>query len=94
MANEIISLEDAFIDLAFSQGELEDLTKEQVKQYIRYICNLRLEQLNIPPLFDIEKNPLPWLDEILNGVEFTNFFDNRVTEYSKSSTKGEWDDVF
>lgn len=94
MAGEIISLEDAFIDLAFSQGELEDLTKEQVKQYIRYICNLRLEQLDIPPLFDIKKNPLPWLDEMLNGVEFTNFFDNRVTEYSKSSTKGEWDDVF
>ena len=42
----------------------------------------------------IDENPLPWLDEILNGVEHTNFFENRVTEYSKASTTGTWEDVF
>lgn len=42
----------------------------------------------------IDDNPLPWLDEILNGVEHTNFFENRVTEYSKASTTGTWEEVF
>jgi ribonucleoside-diphosphate reductase beta chain len=42
----------------------------------------------------IDVNPLPWLDEILNGVEHTNFFENRVTEYSKASTTGSWEEVF
>ena len=42
----------------------------------------------------IDNNPLPWLDEILNGVEHANFFENRVTEYSKASTTGTWEDVF
>jgi ribonucleoside-diphosphate reductase beta chain len=42
----------------------------------------------------IDTNPLPWLDEILNGVEHTNFFENRVTEYSKASTTGTWEEVF
>jgi len=42
----------------------------------------------------IDDNPLTWLDEILNGVEHTNFFENRVTEYSKASTTGTWEDVF
>jgi ribonucleoside-diphosphate reductase beta chain len=37
---------------------------------------------------------LPWLDEILNGVEHTNFFENRVTEYTKAATTGSWEDVF
>jgi hypothetical protein len=28
------------------------------------------------------------MDEMLNGAEHTNFFENRATEYSKASTQG------
>jgi Ribonucleotide reductase, all-alpha domain len=35
--------------------------------------------------------PLPWLVEILNGVEHANFFEQRATEYSKAATRGSWD---
>ena len=45
-------------------------------------------------MYQIEKNPLPWLDDILNGVEHTNFFENRVTEYTKAATQGTWDEAF
>ena len=45
-------------------------------------------------MYRIEKNPLPWLDEILNGVEHANFFENRSTEYSKAATQGNWDEVW
>jgi hypothetical protein len=31
---------------------------------------------------------------MLNGVEHTNFFENRATEYSKAATKGDWEEVF
>ena len=40
------------------------------------------------------KNPLPWLDEMLNAVEHANFFENRATEYSKASTAGTWEEAF
>ena len=90
----IIHHEDAFIDLAFEMGEVQGLTPEQVKDYIRYIGNRRLTQLGLPQRYDVEKNPLPWIDEILNGVEHANFFENRVTEYAKAATEGSWDDVF
>ncbi len=90
----IISHEDAFIDLAFEMGDLQGLTAEDVKKYIRYIGDRRLMQLGLQPVHRIKKNPLPWLDEILNGVEHANFFENRVTEYTKASTAGKWDDVF
>jgi len=53
-----------------------------------------LNQLGLKEIYMIDDNPLPWLDEILNGVEHTNFFENRVTEYSKASTTGTWEDVF
>ena len=86
--------EDAFIDLCFEQGPIEGMKPEDVKEYIRYIGDRRLQQLNLEPIYGVEKNPLPWMDEMLNGAEHTNFFENRATEYSKASTGGTWEDVF
>ena len=90
----IVDHEDAFIDLAFEFGAIEGLTGEEVKRYIRYIADRRLAQLGLNPLFHVEKNPLPWLDEMLNAVEHANFFENRSTEYSKASTTGSWEEAF
>jgi len=90
----IVDHEDAFIDLAFELGGVEGLEAKDVKRYIRYIADRRLMQLGLQPIFHEESNPLPWLDEILNGVEHTNFFENRATEYSKAATKGSWDEAF
>ena len=90
----IVDHEDAFIDLAFEMGGVEGLSGEEVKSYIRYIADRRLMQLGLPAMYHISKNPLPWLDEILNGVEHANFFENRATEYSKASTRGTWDEAF
>ena len=90
----IVTHEDAFIDLAFESGAVEGLTAEEVKNYIRYIADRRLTQLNLDPIYRIEKNPLPWMDEMLNGVEHTNFFENRATEYTKAATTGSWEEAF
>ena len=73
---------------------MQGLTAEEVKQYIRFIGNRRLEQLGLNPIYDVKKNPLTWLDTMLNGVEHMNFFEGRATEYSKASTKGTWGEVF
>ncbi len=75
-------------------GDMEGMTADDVKKYIRYIGDRRLMQLDLQPMHNIEKNPLPWLDEILNGVEHANFFENRVTEYTKASTQGSWEEAF
>ena len=90
----IVEHEDAFIDLAFELGAVEGLTGAEVKRYIRYIADRRLGQLSLQPIYRIEKNPLPWLDDMLNGVEHTNFFENRATEYSKAATEGNWEEAF
>ncbi len=91
---DVIEIEDGFIDLAFEMGGIEGLEAAEVKQYIRWIADRRLQQLDLEPLFMIEKNPLPWMDQILNGAEHTNFFENRATEYSRASTEGDWEDAF
>ena len=90
----IVDHEDAFIDLAFELGGVQGLDASLTKQYIRFIADRRLQQLGLEPLYKIEKNPLPWLDEMLNAVEHANFFENRSTEYSKASTDGSWEEAF
>ncbi len=90
----IVEHEDAFINLSFEMGEIEGMTPKEVKNYIRYIADRRLDQLGLDTIYHINKNPLPWMDTILNGVEHANFFENRSTEYSKASTEGTWEEAF
>ena len=90
----VLNHEDAFIDLAFEMGSIEGLEGKEVKAYIRYIADRRLSQLGLQPVYRIEQNPLPWMEEMLNGVEHANFFENRSTEYSKAATQGTWEEAF
>lgn len=95
ICKEIVIHEDAFIDLAFEMdGAIEGMTADDIKAYIRFIADRRMVQLRLRPLYNIKKNPLPWIDEILNAPEHVNFFENRATEYSKAATEGNWGDAF
>jgi len=76
--------------LAFDMGPVEGMTASDIKAYIRYIADWRLKQLGLPTVYGVDKHPLPWLTEILNGVEHANFFEARATEYSKGATQGDW----
>ena len=95
IAEKAVSHEDAFIDLAFEMGAIEGLSAEEVKAYIRYIANIRLCELGLDYRFAAsDKNPLPWLDVLLNAQEHANFFESRATEYSRGTTGGDWGDVW
>ena len=87
---QVVRLEDAFIDLAFEMGPVEGMTPLDVKRYIRFIADWRLQQLGLKPIYLIGEHPLPWLEAQLNGVEHANFFETRATEYSKAATRGDW----
>lgn len=91
--DKAVYFEDMFIDLAFSVGDIEGLTAEEVKQYIRYIADRRLEQIMLKPKFLIKKNPLEWVDEA-NALELANFFENRSTEYTRAASIGTWEEAF
>ena len=94
MAKDIVKLEDKFIELAYEMGEIEGLTMEEVKTYIRYITDRRLLQLGLKTNFKVKNNPLPWLEWILNGADHTNFFENRVTEYEVAGLTGSWETAY
>ena len=94
IAEKMVELEDKFIDLAFEMGPMENLTIEEVKKYIRYIADRRLISLGLKGLFKVKKNPLPWVEEMINAPTHTNFFENRATDYAKGALSGDWGDVW
>ena len=49
MARNAVKLEDKFIDLAFDGNEVQGLTKQEVRDYIRHIADRRLLQLGLKP---------------------------------------------
>jgi ribonucleoside-diphosphate reductase beta chain len=102
VAKTMVKLEEGFVDLAFGLGGIEGMSAEQIKAYVRYVADWRLTQLKLTPVFGnfeetdsgyraLTAHPLPWLVEILNGVEHANFFEQRATEYSKGASRGSWD---
>jgi len=94
IAERMVSLEDKFIDLAFGVNEMEGLSSEDVKKYIRYIADRRLISLGLKGVFKVKKNPLPWVEEMINAPTHTNFFENRATDYAKGALSGNWGDVW
>ena len=94
IAERMVELEDKFIDLAFEMGEMPKLTSEDVKTYIRYIADRRLISMGMKGIFKVKKNPLPWVEEMINAPIHGNFFENRVTDYAKGALSGNWDDVW
>lgn len=94
IATKMVELEDKFIDLSFNMGPMEGLTPDEVKNYIRYIADRRLISLGLKGIFHVRKNPLPWVEHMINAPTHTNFFENRATDYARGALTGKWDDVW
>ncbi len=91
---DMVDLEDCFIDLAFELGDSEGLTKEEIKQYVRFISDRRLNQLGLKANFKVDVNPIPWIEDAINIEEFANFFETEVIEYSAGLLQGEWENIY
>ena len=91
-----IKLEFDFIDRVFEQGDLENLSKDELKNFIRHRVNTKMGDLGLKPLIpseDIDKGALKtmkWFDAVIAGKQQTDFFANRVTNYAKGHM--DWDE--
>ncbi|WP_265575506.1 MULTISPECIES: hypothetical protein [Bradyrhizobium] len=79
-----------------------DAVQDAARRLCRCLRHPGQHLLRIAPVFgffeakeggftQLKAHPLPWLVEILNGVEHANFFEGRATEYSKAASRGSWD---
>ena len=90
-----VKLEFDFIDKAFEMGNIDGLTKPQLKNFIKERANQKLVELGYSPIYnDIDPNLLKqmeWFGHLTSGKTHQDFFANRVTDYSKSTA--DWSDL-
>ena len=86
-ARTTVALEDAFIAQAFAAGPVEGITEEDLKVFIRFRCNTKLNDLGLKKLWkNIDKAALDrmsWFDVLSAGVSHADFFACRVSDYSR-----------
>lgn len=95
IGREVVRQEHAFIDVAFEMGGVEGMEPVDIKNYVEFIADWRMAQMDLPHLFGYHStSPIPWLQPLLSGVEHANFFEARATGYSKAASRGTYDEVW
>lgn len=86
-ARTTVTLEDDFIDKAFELGPIKDLDPYDLKQYIRYRANTKLNDLGLKMNWrNVDKEAvarMSWFDYLTAGVSHQDFFAGREVNYSK-----------
>lgn len=92
MFNEAIDCEMMFAEEILSHG-MAGMSLKDMKTYLQYITDLRLERIGIPSQFKV-RNPFSFM-ELQDTQELTNFFERRVSAY-QTGIKGEvtFDETF
>jgi ribonucleoside-diphosphate reductase beta chain len=96
-ARLIQKLEHNFIDKMFEMGDLENLTKYDLKEFINQRINEKLNELGYDPIMEVNEAAaanLEWFYHLTGGHTHTDFFAMRSTDYSKVGENENWDDIF
>ena len=84
-----VELEYRYAEDTMPRGVL-GMNASMFKGYLRYIANRRATQIGLEALFPNEVNPFPWMSEMIDLKQETNFFEERVTEYQSGGALS-WD---
>ena len=89
-----LKLELDFINKVFELGDLEGCSKYDLQNFIKNRVNTKLGDLGYSPIItDIDLTAverMKWFDHLSAGKQHTDFFANRVTNYSKGTMT--WDE--
>lgn len=83
--NAAVLLEEKYAEDALPRG-MVGLVPANVKQYVRYIADRRLQKIGLPTQYGVD-NPFGWLSEIMDTSKEVSFFEDKVTEYQTGGLK-------
>lgn len=95
--NDLIKLLKEAVDLEISYAKdtipnpMLGFNADMFVDFMKYVGNRRLESVGLDYKFDSDRNPFPWVEEVLEAKTLTAFFEQRETEYR---TSGDLEDDF
>ena len=96
-AQTMVELEEKYIDKMFEMGDLENLTKYDLKQFIRKRTNEKLKELGYKDIFEYDEKGaknLDWFYHLTGGHTHTDFFAIRPTDYSKANEGEDFENIW
>ena len=99
-ADIMVDLELKYIDKMFEQGDIENLKKEDLKNFIKKRANEKIVELGYNDEanhfgFDATSaSALDWFYHLTGGVTHTDFFAIRPTDYSKANEGEDFEDIW
>tara|TARA_R100001509_G_scaffold103422_1_gene60842 strand:- start:3 stop:971 length:969 start_codon:yes stop_codon:yes gene_type:complete len=99
-ADIMVDLELKYIDKMFEQGDIENLKKEDLKNFIKKRANEKITELGYAEGKDYfnydtaSASALDWFYHLTGGVTHTDFFAIRPTDYSKANEGEDFEDIW
>ena len=99
-ADTMVDLELKYIDKMFEQGDIENLKKDDLKEFIKKRTNEKITELGYTESaqhFRYNENKasaLDWFYHLTGGVTHTDFFSIRSTDYSKANEGEDFEDIW
>ena len=99
-ADIMVDLELKYIDKMFEKGDIENLKKEDLKNFIKKRTNEKIvelgysEEANYFKFDTISASNLDWFYHLTGGVTHTDFFAIRPTDYSKANEGEDFEDIW
>lgn len=85
VAGELYKHEAAIIDMLFEKGDIEGITKVDMKKFVMSRIDVCLSKLDVEPLFRIGETSIEkWFYKDINMIKFGDFFVAVSAEYNRS----------
>lgn len=97
MIRESVALESEILDWIFELGELNEISKENLLNFMKYRVDASLKEIKMATIFNItedEYKPMAWFEEEVFANSLDDFFAKRPTEYTKHDKSITEDDLF
>lgn len=97
LCSQALENEGEIVDWIFSEGDIEYIHKDVVKNYIAYRMNKGLKAIGIEHTFPVDETLVlqtNWFEDEILVTKHTDFFNKRSTNYTKRSKSFSSDDLF
>lgn len=89
LINKYVEAEHEFSRILYEIGTPEEMEYQDTLDYISYLGELRLYQMELIGEESVRKNPYPWMDYLLSAPRHGNFFEKKITDYSHTGLLGD-----
>lgn len=97
MCVEAYQAESAIVDWIFEQGELPFLSKDEIKEFIKFRLNSSLRSIGMSAVFTIDDaliEKTEWFNDEVIATKHVDFFDKRSINYNKRQQSVTLNDLF